>query len=420
MFRSEKQKEYWHNADRRWNVKTGATRSGKTYMDYFLIPKRLKAVSGKAGLNIILGNTRETARRNIIIPMQEMYGINRVSNIRYDNSCIMFGEKVFVMGADKVSHVDAIRGIGVKYCYGDEVTTWNEEVFDMLKSRLDKPYSMFDGTCNPASPLHWFKKFLDSDAEIYQQKYCIDDNPFLPQSFIDNLKKEYAGTVYYGRYIEGNWVLAEGLCYPRYEDAIVDEIPDTPAEEYCISLDYGIENPFAGLMWERHGQVWYAVDELYYSGRDTGIQKTDGDYLYMLKEFADPALQNTKPQRSIFGGATFAPSIDVIIDPSAASMIALLQRDPSFTVISANNAVDEGIHNVNLAIQRGIIKISRRCVNYIREAGSYVWDTKTGMDGREKPKKENDHLCDAKRYFVQTKGLIHADYTYEGIFNTRR
>ena len=31
---SEKQREYLDNADRRWNFKTGATRSGKTYLDF--------------------------------------------------------------------------------------------------------------------------------------------------------------------------------------------------------------------------------------------------------------------------------------------------------------------------------------------------------------------------------------------------
>lgn len=30
---SDKQKEFWNNAESRWNVKSGATRSGKTYMD---------------------------------------------------------------------------------------------------------------------------------------------------------------------------------------------------------------------------------------------------------------------------------------------------------------------------------------------------------------------------------------------------
>ena len=34
---SEKQQEYFYNAIHRWNVKSGATRSGKTYMDYFVL-----------------------------------------------------------------------------------------------------------------------------------------------------------------------------------------------------------------------------------------------------------------------------------------------------------------------------------------------------------------------------------------------
>ena len=33
---SPKQKEYFENATHRWNFKSGATRSGKTYMDYYV------------------------------------------------------------------------------------------------------------------------------------------------------------------------------------------------------------------------------------------------------------------------------------------------------------------------------------------------------------------------------------------------
>ena len=31
---SKKQQEFFENANHRWNIKSGATRSGKTYMDY--------------------------------------------------------------------------------------------------------------------------------------------------------------------------------------------------------------------------------------------------------------------------------------------------------------------------------------------------------------------------------------------------
>lgn len=244
---SAKQREFWREAvfkKRRWSVKTGATRSGKTYQDYFLIPKRLLAVADKEGLNVILGNTRETIRRNVLIPMQTLFGSEYVGNLRVDNSCEMFGQKVFCLGADNATRVDKVRGSSIKYCYGDEITTWNQDVFDMLKSRLDKPYSRFDGTCNPASPHHWFKKFLDSDADIYQQAYTIDDNPFLPPEFVENLKKEYSGTILYDRYILGLWVAAEGVIYRQFcdnpERFIVDDLPPGDAiRNATIGVDFG-------------------------------------------------------------------------------------------------------------------------------------------------------------------------------------
>ena len=250
MQASSKQLEYWREANHRWNVKQGATRSGKTYMDYFLLPRRLLAVKGKEGLSVILGNTRETIRRNIIIPLQSIYGAKRVGNIRADNSCMMFGENVFCLGADNANHVDRLRGASIKYCYGDEVTTWNAEVFDMLKSRLDKPYSLFDGTCNPDNPRHWFKAFLESDADIYCQTYTIDDNPFLDPVFVENLKKEYAGTVYYDRFILGQWSAAEGVIYRAFadnprrfiiEDTLVNQENEKriPIMRAVIGVDFG-------------------------------------------------------------------------------------------------------------------------------------------------------------------------------------
>ncbi len=218
MVFSEKQTEYLYNATHRWNIKSGATRSGKTYLDYFVIPKRIRAVSGRDGLIVFLGNTKGTLQRNVIEPLQSIWGTKYVTDIRSDNTAMLFGEKVHCLGADKISQVDRIRGSSIKYCYGDEVVTWHKEVFNMLKSRLDKAYSRFDGTCNPDNPNHWFKKFLDSDADIYYQKYKLEDNPFLEQEVIENIKKEYFGSVFYDRYVLGEWTVAEGLIYQLLAD----------------------------------------------------------------------------------------------------------------------------------------------------------------------------------------------------------
>ena len=239
---SPMQKDYFRNANRRWNVKTGATRSGKTYMDYFLLPMRIRSMSGREGLTVLLGNTKGTLQRNIIEPLQSIWGGTLVSDIRSDNTAVLFGEKCFCLGADKVTQVDRLRGSSIKYCYGDEVVTWHEDVFSMLKSRLDKPYSTFDGTCNPEGKNHWFKRFLDSDADIYSQHYTLDDNPFLDPTVAANIKKEYSGTIFYERYVLGNWVNAEGIIYRSFADDpdryIIDRLPDDTLFA-TVGVDFG-------------------------------------------------------------------------------------------------------------------------------------------------------------------------------------
>ena len=383
---SKMQLEFWRSCTHRWNVKTGATRSGKTYMDYYLLPRRLLAVKGKEGLCVILGNTRETVRRNILLPMQGIYGEARVSNIRSDNSCFMFGERVFCMGADNTAHVDKLRGSSIKYCYGDEVTTWNKDVFDMLKSRLDKPYSKFDGTCNPDNPNHWFKKFLESNADIYQQAYTLDDNPFLDPAVAANLKAEYYGTVYYDRYILGKWSLAEGLIYPHFRDEFLyDELPPEVRMRcigYC-AVDYGTVNPFAAGLYEYDPVRRQAtmIRELYYRGGSENRVDNEA-YYQMLKTLIDGV-----------------PIQYIIIDPSAASMIETIQKYGEYIAVKADNDVINGIQDVTKFLNAGVLRFDAGCKKTFEEFESYSWNDKSVEDA---VLKENDHSMDQIRYFCRT------------------
>ncbi len=380
---SKMQREYFQKATHRWNIKQGATRSGKTYMDYFVIPKRIRRVAGEDGLVVLLGNTKGTLQRNIIEPLQNLWGVELVSNIRSDNTAILFGEKCYCLGADKVNQVDRLRGSSIKYCYGDEVVTWHEDVFEMLKSRLDKPYSRFDGTCNPDNPYHWFKQFLDGNADIYSQQYCIDDNPYLDPAFVDNLKREYEGTVYYDRYILGRWTIAEGLVYPMFNREFhIKPTEPRPYQQYYISCDYGTQNPMSMGLWGLANGKWYRIKEYYHSGRDTGRQKTDEEYYDALVELA--------------GNKNISA---VIVDPSAASFIACIKKHGKFRVKKADNDVLNGIQNVATQLKQGNIFINDCCKDCISEFEVYSWDRKAKED---KVIKEHDHAMDDVRYFVNT------------------
>lgn len=215
---TKKQKEYGLNANHRWNVKLGAVRSGKTFQDKEdIIPRRIRERAGKDGLVFIIGVTEATVERNVLRPMRDKFGNNLVGTIN-KNKVWLFGEECYCLGAEKINQVAKIQGASIKYLYGDEVVKWNKEVFDMIKSRLDQSYSCADLTGNPEQKTHWFKEFIESDADIYVQHYTIDDNDFLSIEFKENLKKEYEGTVLYNRYILGQWCNAEGLIYKRFAD----------------------------------------------------------------------------------------------------------------------------------------------------------------------------------------------------------
>lgn len=403
---TEKQAEYIVEAHHRWNFAVGAVRSGKSHLAVqYTIPNEIRKREGLKGLNLILGASKENIERNVLEPMRVIWGNNLVSDINSRNWAVIFGEKVYCIGAEKINQVTKIRGSEIKFAYIDEATDINKEVFEMLKSRLSLPYSICHAACNPSYPNHFIKEFLetvDRGVDIYCQEYTIYDNPFLPKEYVRSLEAEYAGTVYFSRYILGKWARAEGLIYPMYMDALV-EPPVEPAEQYEMSVDYGTQNAFACILWGKYGDKWVSVDEYYYSGRETGKPKTDDEYGEDLERFVSKYINiddyNITDQLNIY--KPVMQKIKIYIDPSAASFIALMRKKSWCKVVPANNDVADGIRETASAMQRGIIKISNNCKNWVKEVSGYVWDDTQD----DKPIKENDHLMDSMRYFVKTKRL---------------
>lgn len=354
------------------------------------------------GAIVLLGNTRGTLCRNIIDPMREIWGEKLVGLLRGDSTIRLFGERVHVLGADNRKHVARIQGMTIEYAYGDEMTTWAKDVFEMLKSRLRCPHSAFDGTCNPDHPQHFMKAFIDSDADLFCQTSTIDDNPFLPEEFVKNLKKEYAGTVYYDRFILGRWAIPQGLVYPRFstDRHVLKELPECcsedapPRGEYYLSIDYGTQNPFSAGLW----CVWqgraYRIAEYYYDGRKEQTPRTDEEHYQALEDLAS----RTVARKGRIVKERY-PVSAVVIDPSAASMIACIRRHGRFSIRKAANDVLPGIGVTASLLAAGKIKICENCKDCLREFELYRWDEKAGED---RVLKENDHAMDDIRYFCYT------------------
>ena len=294
MIISDKQKEYIRNAHHRFNIKIGARRCGKTYLDIlYMIPKRIIERKGKDGLNVIFGVSKGTIERNVLQPLREIYGNELITAINSQNIAYLFGEEVYCLGCEKANQVSKIQGTSIKYAYGDEIAKWCQEVFIMIQASLDKPYSCFDGALNPESNTHWFKvDFLDTIEEkgidAYVQSYTIFDNPFLSKEFINNLCKEYEGTVYYNRLILGQWCNAEGLIYKRFADNpkkyIWDKNKPLPEGYTIIGIDYGGNKSGQAFVCTR---ISYDYKTIIALGSEKHMGDIDPDDLFELEiEFA--------------------------------------------------------------------------------------------------------------------------------------
>ena len=323
--------------------------------------------------------------------MEELVGQNNFNYSPSTKEGILFGRRVILEGANDIRAESKIRGVTLQGAYCDELTQFPEDFYAMLLSRLRLPGAKLIATTNPDRPTHWLKEeYIDraDKLDLLDVKFTIDDNTMLPADYVEAIKREYTG-VYYERFILGLWTLAQGLIYPMYQEAL-GKPPDKQADKCLLALDYGTQNAFAAGLWEKHGEIWYMTREYYYSGRDSGQQKTDEEYAQDL----DRVFADIRPGKTL----------TVIIDPSAASFIALLRkRNHRYKVLKADNDVANGIRETATAMKTGKIKISPDCVNWKKEVQGYVWDEKSGED---RPVKEKDHHMDQTRYFVKTMHIV--------------
>lgn len=382
-------------------IADGAIRSGKTIsMSLSFV---LWAMTDYNGQNFgMCGKTVGSFRKNVLFWLKLMLrgrGFT-VKDVRSDNYCVISHGNVtnyfYIYGGKDERSQDLIQGMTFAGVFLDEVALMPESFVNQATGRCSVDGSKMWFNCNPSSPSHWFKvKWIDKakDKRLLYLHFTMDDNLSLTERTKARYRTMYTG-VFYDRFILGLWVMAQGLIYPMYKDAFA-EPPEGKAEMYAISIDYGTMNAFAVTLWGKYNTVWWAVDEYYYSGREKGITKTDDEYFADIEEWL----------KDIDG------RLYTVIDPSAASFIALLRKNTArYNVKKAKNDVIKGIEQTMVALQRGIIKFSPKCKNTKKEFEGYVWDD---SETEDKPVKINDHAMDNVRYFVATSGIAAPKAQYQ-------
>lgn len=399
---SKKQNEYIINATHRWNIKSGAVRSGKSFVDTaYIVPKRIRDRAGLPGLNVIMGVSKESIERNVLQPMREIYTSDLIGNINNRNVARVCGEDVYCLGAEKVSQVAKIQGASIKYCYGDEIAKWNKEVFQMLKSRLDKTYSCFDGACNPENPTHWLKEFLDNKKlDIYLQRYTIFDNPFLAPDFVEKLCIEYDGTVYYDRLILGLWKRAEGAIYRKFADHLEEFIKEPAASdltEIVIGVDFGGNksgHSFVARGYDRDNNV-YGLNSVRHMNKDF----KDGIDSNILNDLLIKFVNEVQEK---YGKVDFIYWDNAETTLGQSIRNAMLKANPATIVRPAKKIrIKDRIECVLKLMGAGRFFITNDCETLSTALQEAVWDEKSMKDDRLDDGSSDIDTLDAFEYTIE-------------------
>lgn len=385
---SKKQRDAFLHSDARINIFEGPVRAGKSFVS--LLRWIDFCMNGPEGALIICGRTDKTIKRNIIQPLQELIG-SAVVYKQGKGEVQLYNRTMYVVGANDDRAEAKIRGSEFAGALIDEATLIPENFFKMLLSRLSIPGSCLFASTNPDSPYHWFKRdFIDREADLDLKtfKFSIEDNPSLTDKYIKDLSAEYQG-LWYKRYIEGKWVLADGAVYDFFDENLhVIPMAQSAASYYIVGIDYGTTNPCAFVLIGYNGGAYpnmWLEKEYYYDSKESMRQKSDYEYVNDFLDFIDGHYVK-----------------QVYIDPSAASMKQELIRAGYGNISDAKNDVLTGIRFQGQLITNGTYKICANCLHSIKEYSNYLWDSKASERGEDKPIKKFDHSLDAQRYALYT------------------
>lgn len=292
----------------------------------------------------------------------------------------------------------------------DELTQNRESSFHKLRGSLRWPGiedTKLIAASNPDGPFfRWVRSYfveqqlppemLGREGQFAFVPALPDDNPYLPQSYYDDLDTLPETLRKAWRY--GDWYVAfEGLVYSDFgADNLTDQEPD-PDLPVELAYDDGYIDPRAILFIQRTGTQILVWDEIYHS-RHLAETCVDETIAKLGEKFGWADEDKTRPAR--------LPEI-AVGSPEAKEMQARL-RKADIPVRSRPHKILEGIPVVRRLIKDGqgyrALKVHKRCRNLISELTEGYQYPETGSRGSDEvPVDKNNHAVDALRYWTYAR-----------------
>jgi PBSX family phage terminase large subunit len=331
----------------------------------------------------MVGKTLTSLKRNCLDLLQQLVGENNYTYNTSRKEGLLFGRVVYLEGTNDSRAEGKIRGMTLTGAYCDEITLFAEDFFAMLLSRLSMPGAKLFATTNPDSPQHWFMvKYIKraSDLDMSISRFTIDDNPFLDKVYVENLKKEYTG-VFYKRFILGQWVVADGACYPQFankpEDYIIDKLPED-ARYISIGVDWGGNRSltaFVASVFHGNYDSVTVIKDYHVQGRKGEIDgnRVNTEFIRFIKSIKEE--YPNIPIRYVF-----ADSAEQYLINGLRKAIAGMGMQIGD---SKKNPIVQRIICANSLLNTGRLKVMKEC-QYVQEGlRGAVWDSKAAANGKD-------------------------------------
>lgn len=301
------------------------------------------------------------------------------------------GQKILFRGFDDVHKLASITVEKGYLCWvwiEEAFEISSEEDFDKLDTSIrgEMPEHLFKQitfTFNPWSEKHWLKKrFFDKQSpeiNAYTTNYMC--NEFLDEADIalyERMKRDNPRL--YAVAGLGDWGIAEGLVYDRWEvkSFEVDQLPESWKYRHVFGLDYGYTNDpaaFIAAAVNPDDRVLYIYDEHY----QRGMLNNEIAAMIVNKGFSKERIR---------------------ADSAEPKSNEELRRNGILRVTPAAKGQGSLLHGIS-RIQEYRIFVHPKCQNTIAELSSYIWDKKDDGTGKNRPVDKNNHLMDALRYAME-------------------
>lgn len=287
-------------------------------------------------------------------------------------------------GEDELSNIEAtfVRG--------------NDEHFDM--------YYLFNPPKNANAPImRWVKRMEKRDDCIHiHSDYRDVPIEWLGKKLIAAAEamKKANQTLY-----EWIWLglcsgSAETVYYMFKKEMIINSKSFEDLIHVGISIDYGQLNAttYQAFGLNQSTMKIEGINEYYHSGRESGIQKPPSEY---AKDFATFYKHIEDLMNGGKTGGQRKKIEAVFIDPSARGLAEEIKRIlPEARIVPADNRVALGIERTQKMFSFFKLFLNRTQEHLIDEMDLYKYNKDLLDKGKEEVIKQNDHCCDALRYYI--------------------